>query len=413
MIDLIQLRRAPHEVMALIGRKDPLFDIQKLYDLDCAVRQLKQDVESMRSKKNDLAAQAKSGITESLRAESIALGKELKAKEIQLEQTEKEFKELYLSCPNIPYEDVPVGNKQENVIVKTVGQKPIFDFEVKNHVELGESLGWFDFQAAARIAGSNFAMYKKDGVKMIYALTMLMLKNNMRHGFDPILPSALVNEKTLETSGNFPKFKDQVYHATEDALYLAPTSEVNLASIYADSILKEEELPIRMTAWTSCFRREAGGYGATERGLIRIHQFEKVELYSICQPEKSPAELEYMISCAESILQKLNLHYRISFLAGQDCSFQSAKTYDIEVWLPGQKQYYEVSSASNCTDFQARRGMIRYRPTNGEKTSLVHTLNASSLAIPRLMVALMETYQQADGTIIIPEILRKEALFEV
>lgn len=413
MIDLIQLRKAPHEVMALIKRKDPLFDIQRLYDLDSDVRQLKQDVESMRSAKNELAAQAKTGITQSLRAESIALGKDLKAKEAQLEQTEREFKALYLSCPNIPYEDVPVGNKQENVVVKTVGEKPTFDFEVKNHVELGESLGWFDFQAAARITGSNFAMYKKDGVKMIYALTMLMLKNNMKHGFDPMLPAALVNEKTLETSGNFPKFRDQVYHAAEDNLYLAPTSEVNLASIYADSILKEQELPIRMTAWTSCFRREAGGYGATERGLIRIHQFEKVELYSICSPEKSPAELDYMISCAESILQKLNLHYRISFLAGQDCSFQSAKTYDIEVWLPGQKQYYEVSSASNCTDFQARRGMIRYRPTNSEKTAFVHTLNASSLAIPRLMVALMETYQQADGTIIIPEILKKEALFEV
>jgi seryl-tRNA synthetase len=297
-------------------------------------------------------------------------------------------------------------------VVKTVGQKPVFDFEVKNHVELGESLEWFDFQAAARIAGNNFAMYKKDGVKMLYALTMTMLKNNMKHGFEPVLPSALVNEKTLEVSGNFPKFKDQVYHATEDNLYLAPTSEVNLANIYADSILKQEELPIRMTAWTSCFRREAGGYGAAERGLIRIHQFEKVELYSICEPEKSPAELDYMIACAESILKKLELHYRISLLAGQDCSFQSAKTYDIEVWLPGQKQYYEVSSASNCTDFQARRGMIRYRLQDNGQTTFVHTLNASSLAVPRLMVAIMETYQQADGSIIIPEALRKEALFE-
>lgn len=412
MIDLMQLRRKPDEIMALIGKKDPLFDIQKLYDLDNQVRQLKLDVESKRSLKNDLASQAKNGVTDALRAESIALGRQLKEKEAELAGVEAEFKALYLTCPNVPFQDVPVGNKQENVIVKTVGQKPMFDFEVKNHVELGEALGWLDFQAAARIAGNNFAMYRKDGVKMLYALTMMMLKNNMKHGFDPVLPSALVNEKTLEVSGNFPKFKDQVYHATEDNLYLAPTSEVNLANIYANSILKQEELPIRMTAWTSCFRREAGGYGATERGLIRIHQFEKVELYSICEPEKSVAELDYMITCAESILQKLGLHYRISFLAGQDCSFQSAKTYDIEVWLPGQKQYYEVSSASNCTDFQARRGMIRYRTSDNNHIAFVHTLNASSLAVPRLMVALMETHQQLDGSIHIPEVLRKEALFE-
>lgn len=413
MIDLNQLRKNPNEVMALIGKKDPSFNIQKLYDLDSAVRQLKNDVESVRSLRNDLANKAKNGITPELREESIALGKILKDKEFQLSVLETEFKAFYLTCPNIPYEDVPVGNKEQNVVVKTVGQKPVFDFDVKNHVELGEALGWFDFQAAARITGNNFAMYKKDGVKVLYALTMMMLKNNIKHGFDPVLPSALVNEKTLENSGNFPKFRDQVYHITEDNLYLAPTSEVNLASLYAHSIIKQEELPIRMTAWTSCFRREAGGYGATERGLIRIHQFEKVELYSICEPEKSPAELDSMIACAESILQKLGLHYRISLLAGQDCSFQSAKTYDIEVWLPGQKQYYEVSSASNCTDFQARRGMIRYRSSKEDKNNFVHTLNASSLAIPRLMVAIMETYQQADGSIIIPEILRNEGLFEI
>ena len=361
MIDLMWLRKNPEEVMDLIARKDPSFDSKKLYDLDATVRQLKQDVEQMRSQKNELASKAKSGVTDALRAESISLGERLKHKEHELAAVEAEFKALYLTCPNIPYADVPVGNKQENVVVKTVGQKPEYDFDVKNHVELGESLGWFDFQAAARIAGNNFAMYKKDGVKVLYALTMMMLKNNMKHGFEPMLPSALINEKALEVSGNFPKFRDQAYHVTEDNLYLSPTSEVNLANLYANSIIKQEELPIRMTAWTSCFRREAGGYGATERGLIRIHQFEKVELYSICEPENSPAELDSMIACAESILQKLGLHYRISLLAGQDCSFQSAKTYDIEVWLPGQKQYYEVSSASNCTDFQARRGMIRYR----------------------------------------------------
>jgi seryl-tRNA synthetase len=215
----------------------------------------------------------------------------------------------------------------------------------------------------------------------------------------------------LTVASNFPKFRDQVYAVPEDGLFLTPTSEVNLSNLYRDKILSAEQLPIRMTSWTSCFRREAGGYGATERGLIRIHQFEKLELYTICEPEKSFQELDRMIACAESILKKLDLHYRISLLAAQDCSFPSAKTYDIEVWMPGQGAYYEVSSCSNCTDFQSRRGKIRYKAKEGDKAHLVHTLNASSLALPRLMVALMETYQQADGSIALPEILKRETVF--
>ena len=185
----------------------------------------------------------------------------------------------------------------------------------------------------------------------------------MKHGFDPVIPPYMINEKSLEVSGNFPKFREQVYAMPADGLYMSPTSEVNLASIYRDHIFMTQELPIRLTAWSSCFRREAGGYGSTERGLIRIHQFEKVELYTICTPEYSQDEQDRMIACAEDILQQLGLHYRISLLAAQDCSFQSAKTYDVEVWLPGQKAYYEVSSISNCTDFQARRGLLRFKVT--------------------------------------------------
>jgi len=240
---------------------------------------------------------------------------------------------------------------------------------------------------------------------------MFMLKNNIKHGFEPVIPPYMVNAQSLEVSGNFPKFREQVYAMPADGLYMSPTSEVNLASLYRDHIFMAQNLPIRLTAWSSCFRREAGGYGATERGLIRIHQFEKVELYAICTPEKSQEEQDRMIASAEDILQQLGLHYRISLLAAQDCSFQSAKTYDIEVWLPGQKAYYEVSSVSNCTDFQARRGMLRFRESVDSKTELVHTLNGSSLALPRLMVALMETYQQADGSIAMPDILKKEGIF--
>lgn len=413
MIDLGLLRDQPEHIISLLKIKEPSFDAKKLFELDKQVRALRVEVEALRQQKNELAKAGKGGVTDELRAQSIAISKELKDKEVMLQELESQFHALYLACPNIPEADLPHGGKEANKVVKVVGTKPEFSFPVKNHVELGDALGWFDFVAAARMAGSNFALYKGDAVKMLYALTMLMLKNNIKHGFEPILPPVLVNAKSLEVASNFPKFKDQVYAMPEDDLYLTPTAEVNLANLYRDKILMSGELPIRMTAWTSCFRREAGTYGAQERGLIRIHQFEKVELYTICEPQNSASEQDRMVTAAEDILQQLGLHYRISLLAMQDCSFPSAKTYDIEVWLPGQNSYYEVSSVSNCTDFQARRGMIRFKKAVDDKTQLTHTLNGSSLALPRLMVAIMEVYQQADGSVKIPDVLKKDSLFNV
>jgi len=411
MIDLGLLREQPERIIGLIKRKDPSFDAQKLYDWDVQLRKLRIEVEELRHKKNELAKQGKGGVTDELRAQSIEVSKNLKDKEAQLATLDVEFKALYLSCPNIPDESIPVGNKEANKVVKTFGEKKTYSFPVKNHLEIGTALGWLDFDAATRMTGSNFALYRGDGVKIIYALTMMMLKNNMKHGFEPVLPPYLVNEQSLEVTGNFPKFKDQVYAIPEDKLFLTPTAEVNLTNIYRDKILSATDLPIRMTAWTSCFRREAGGYGANERGLIRIHQFEKVELVSICEPDHADKEQERMLACAEDILQQLGLHYRVSLLAAQDCSFASAKTYDLEVWLPGQGTYYEVSSISNCTDFQARRGLIRYKRSADSKSELVATLNGSSLALSRLFVALLEVYQNPDGSVHIPDVLKKEALF--
>lgn len=411
MIDLGLLREQPEQVIGLIKRKDPAYDAQRLYDWDVTLRALRLEVEDLRRKKNELASQAKSGVTDELRAQSIQIGKDLKSKESELEQLEKDFKLLYLSCPNIPEISIPLGGKEANKVVKTWGHKKEFNFPVKNHVELGSALGWLDFDAATRMTAGNFALYKGDAVRLMYSLTMMMLKNNIKFGFEPVLPPYLVNEQSLTVASNFPKFRDQVFAVTEDKLYLTPTAEVNLANIYRDKILAATDLPIRMTAWTSCFRREAGSYGATERGLIRIHQFEKVELFTLCEPEHAHQEQEVMLAAAEEILQKLDLHYRVSLLAAQDCSFASAKTYDIEVWLPGQGCYYEVSSISNCTDFQSRRGLIRFKRTPESKSELVYTLNGSSLALSRLMVAIMEVYQNADGSITIPEVLKKEALF--
>ncbi len=412
MIDLTQLRQHPDKIIALLAKKDPQFNGKLLAQLDREVHELKLAVEELRSKKNELAKAGRTGVSTEIREASKKLSSELDAKEAALITAEKTFKELYLTAPNIPVEDVPAGGKEANKVIKKIGNQPKFSFEPKHHVELGEALDWFDFATATKLAGcGGLALYKNDAVKLMYALPMLMLKNNMAHGYTPVLPSVLVSEQSLTVTGNFPKFKEDVYAVEKDNLYLTPTAEVNLTNMFRDRIFDQKELPVRVTAWTSCFRREAGNYGAHERGLIRIHQFEKVELVTICEPEHSNQELDRMIACAESILQKLGLHYRISLLAAGDTSFSSAKTYDIEVWLPGQKQYYEVSSASNCTDFQARRGLIRYRKDGDKKTHLVHTLNGSSLALPRLIVALMETYQQEDGSIELPAVLKKEGIF--
>lgn len=405
MIDLNLLRDNPQQTIELIKKKDPSFDAELLLAEDEKIRSLRTSVESLRHRKNELAKKAQSGITPEIRSESIEVGKKLKESEHELQEREKVFMQFYLQCPNIPNPELPVGGKEANLIIKQEGKKPLIPFPIKNHVELGTALGWFDFHAASIMTGSNFALYKGEAVKLIYALTMFMLKHNQEHGYNFVLPPYIVNEKSLEIASNFPKFRDEVYEIKDDKLFLIPTAEVNLANLYRDHIFSAEELPMRMTAWTSCFRREAGSYGATERGLIRIHQFEKVELYTYCEPEESEKELDRMVYCAEQLLQKLGLAYRISLLATQDCSFPSAKTFDLEVWMPGQDRFMEVSSCSNCTDFQSRRGGMRYRKTVAAKPNLVHTLNGSSLALPRLMVALMETYQQEDGTIRLPSIL--------
>lgn len=408
MIDLTELRKNPGLFTQKILKKDPSYDIAKLIQLDTQNRNLMVAVEALRKEKNDIAKSFSGKVTEEQRDRSISLGKELKDKEVELEVVQKQFQDLYLSCPNPMADDVPTGGKPENQQVRIFGKKVEFDFAPKDHVTLGNALGWFDFSTAAKIAKSNFALYNDQAVRVMYALTRLMIKNNIKHGFQATLPPYLVNTQSLQASGQLPKFADGVYKIENEDLYLIPTSEVSLLNYYRDTILESDQLPKRLTSWTSCFRREAGTYGSAERGLIRIHEFEKVELVSFTKPEDSYQELERMVACGEEILKQLGLHYRVMLLASQDASFQSAKTYDLEVWMPGQGSYYEVSSASNCTDFQARRAKIRYRAHAGDKTEYLHTLNASSLALPRLMVALMETYQKADGTIELPKVLMEQ-----
>ncbi|MGA9530509.1 MAG: serine--tRNA ligase [Candidatus Babeliales bacterium] len=411
MINLHLLREKFSYYKERINAKDPSYDVDLLLHYDTMLRSLQQDVEQLRSAKNALAEQGKRGITEELRQRSLQTGKELEEKEAMLREIKQQHTLLYLFCPNIPEEEVPLGDKTDNQVVKMFGEKPTFSFEPKHHVELVKQSGWVDFDAGVQLAGAQFVVYHEEAASLLYTLALWMLRHNRDHGYTVALPPAVVNETTLTMTGNLPKFEEQLYRMERDNMYMIPTAEVGLASLYRNTLFETSELPVRKTAWTSCFRREAGGYGAHERGLIRIHQFEKVELFTFCTPEQAAQEHERMIACAESILQKLGLHYRVSLLAAQDCSFASAKTYDIEVWLPGQKEYYEVASCSNCTDFQARRGSIRYRAHAREKSSFVYTLNASSLALPRLMVALIETYQQKDGTIQWPDVLIRERVW--
>lgn len=406
MIDINFLREHQERATDLITRKEPSFDSTVLLSLDAQLRVAKTTIESLRKERNDLAAAGAKGVTDELRARASEIGKQIKDHEAQIVDIEAQFKKLILSCPNIPQEDVPLGNKEANAMVREFGAQRNFTFAPKNHVELNQKLNWFDTEVAARMSGAQFVFYHEQGTKLLYALTRLMLKNNAQRGFAPVMPPYLVQDHALVNSGNLPKFEGDFYSIPADGLNLIPTAEVSLTNLYADQILPAADLPMRKTAWTSCFRREAGGYGSQERGLIRIHQFEKVELYSICEPEKSNDELEYMVDTAEQLLKILGLHYRVMLLAAQDCSFASARTYDIEVWLPGQNRYYEVSSCSNCTDFQARRAAIRYRQNAESKPRLAHTLNASALALPRLMVALMENYQQEDGSIALPDVLK-------
>ena len=325
--------------------------------------------------------------------------------ENKLREEDQKLTALLEVLPNIPDEDVVGGGKESNEVIKTVGEKPTFDFEVKDHVELGTELGMLDFETASKIAGNNFSMYRGLGARLEWALINYFIDEHTKAGYEMIIPPNLVVEESAYTAGQLPKFKDDVYWV-QDGLCLIPTSETVLTNIYRDDMLEEKDLPKKFFAYTPCYRREAGSYRANEKGLIRVHQFNKVEMYQFTTDEQSKESFDELVERAENLVASLGLHYKVSKLAAGDCAAGAARTYDIEVYLPAIDQYYEVSSASNVTDYQARRGNMRYKPADGGKPRYMHTLNASGLATSRLMVAILETYQQEDGSILIPEVLQ-------
>ena len=336
------------------------------------------------------------------------MGEEIKELEQQVRQAEEKVRELLLGVPNIPHSSVPVGGgAHENKEVRRWGEPKKFDFEPKAHWDLGPSLGILDFERAAKIAGGRFAVYSGVGAKLERALANFMLDiHTGEHGYTEILPPFIVNSASCYGTGNLPKFADDLFRLEGTDYWLIPTAEVPLTNLHRDEILEAERLPVRYSAWTACFRSEAGSYGKDVRGIIRQHQFQKVELVTLSLPERSLDELEALTGHAEVILQRLGLPYRVVALCTGDMGFASAKTYDIEVWLPSSGEYKEISSCSNFGDFQARRANLRFRRGKGGKTELVHTLNGSALAVGRTWLALIENYQQADGSVVIPEALR-------
>jgi seryl-tRNA synthetase len=413
MIDIRLIRKDPEYILRRLRTKVADADISKLLTLDETVRSKKTEVETLKAKRNEASDEIgrlkRSGQDASQHVHEMSMiADHIHELDNEVTQIEEQITDELARLPNLPMEDIPVSpDPKDNVVVRSLGEKPTFSFPAKNHVELNEGLKCFDFERAVKISGSGWPSYKGMGARLEWALINYMIDSHVKRGFTQWMPPIVVKKEALFAAGQLPKFANQQYGVTdgENELFLIPTAEVSLNALFMDEILPEESLPLKFFAYTPCFRREAGAAGSQERGLIRTHQFNKVEMFAFSTPEQSPHVFEEFVLAAEEIVKGLKLHYRSMLLTTGDMSFASAKTIDIEVWLPGQNRYYEVSSVSNCTDYQARRSNTRYRKGR-DKPALVHTLNGSGLATSRLMVALLENNQQPDGSVIIPEVLR-------
>ncbi len=416
MIDIELIRNDIERVReALRKRNDDPALADKVYALDVQRRQMLQEVETLRAERNRVSkeiGQMKDKEARQARiAEMRALGEQLAALEEQLREVEAAFEAQQMWLPNIPHESVPVGpDESANVVVRYWGERRDFaaeGFTPLPHWDLGPALDILDFERGVKLAGSRFYILKGAGARLQRATLFWMLDVQTRqNGYTEVYLPFVVKREMLVGAGQLPKFEDNLYHDVEDDLWLLPTAEVAITNLHRDEILSAEQLPLNYVAYTPCFRREKMSAGRDVRGIKRGHQFDKVEMYKFTTPETSFAELEAMVKNAEGLLQMLNIPYRVVELCTGDISFGAAKGYDLEVWAPGQDAWLEVSSCSNVTDFQARRANVRYRPAADAKPRFVHTLNGSGLAMPRLMIAIMENYQQADGAIVIPEVLR-------
>tara|TARA_B100001996_G_scaffold346491_1_gene303476 strand:+ start:612 stop:1883 length:1272 start_codon:yes stop_codon:yes gene_type:complete len=414
MLDPKILRKETKKVSLSLEKRASDFDLDSYLEIDQKMRDLISNVEELRSSKNNINKSiASPDISESDKSNLISdvgmINKKLKESEQSLNDLSEETKKMSLEVPNILDESVPEGSSEEgNIEIRSWGKLPKFEFEPKDHSELGESNGGIDFESAAKLSGSRFVVMKDGYARLHRALKQFMLDvQTEENGYTEMYVPNIVRSDCLEGTGQLPKFADDQYKIeNEEGLYLIPTAEVPLTNLIRERILEENELPIKMTAHTPCFRQEAGSYGKDTKGMIRQHQFEKVELVHIVKPDESYEALEELTKNAESILQKLNLPYRLMLLCSGDTGFSAAKTYDLEVWLPSQETYREISSCSNCESFQSRRMKARYKNSKSKQTDYPHTLNGSGLAIGRTLIAVLENYQNEDGSVTIPDVLR-------
>ena len=414
MLDIRLIRKDRANIEAKLKTKDPQIDLSRVCELDHQIRECKTRVENLKAKRNEYSQKIgefkRMGQNASeLMAQVANSAEDIHRLDHQTKQLEEEFIQELARFPNLPMDDIKIAqDPKENVVIKEVGTKPSFSFPFKNHVELNERLNLFDFKRGAKIAGTGWPVYRHMGARLEWALLQYMIEIHVKNGFMQWIPPLLVRREIMFGSGQLPKFDNQQFKINDPDyhLYLIPTAEVPLNGLHLDEIIPTEDLTLKYVAYTPCFRREAGAAGSQERGLIRMHQFNKVEMFCFSEPEKSSQVFEQMMTSAEEILQGLELHYRNVLLVTGDMSFAAARTVDIEVWLPGQNRYYEVSSVSNCTDYQARRSNIRFRREDG-KLDFVHTLNGSGLATSRLMVGLLENNQQEDGSVCLPAVLQR------
>ena len=412
MLDPKIIREKTEIIHESLEKRGFSFNMERLLRVDEKRRKLIQESESMKNERNELSNEIarlkKAGLPSQDKIEHLrVLGKQIEGLEQEVRMVESEWNDLVLIMPNIPHSTVPVGHSDEdNQVVRVRGEKPVFDFQPQPHWDIGEKLDILDFKRAAKITGSRFTLYKSYGALLERSLINFMLDLHTReHGYTEVLPPFMVNRESMTGTGQLPKFEEELFKIDGLDYFLIPTAEVPVTNIYSNEILKEDELPVKFVAYTPCFRKEAGAHGKDTRGLTRQHQFNKVELVKFAHPENSYNELEGLLLDAEDVLKKLNIHYRVSALCTGDLGFSASKTYDIEVWLPGQNVYREISSCSNFENFQARRAKIRFRKAGG-KIDFVHTLNGSGLAIGRTVMAVMENYQTEDGKIIVPDVLR-------
>jgi seryl-tRNA synthetase len=417
MLSLQFIRENPDLVREALQKRQFSEPIDDILALDERRRSLLTEVEALRARRNEVSKQVGKMDEKppQLIEEVRQIGSRIKALDERLKAIEEELNDLLLRVPNIPHPSVPVGrDESDNVVVRSWGEAREFDFKPRPHWELGESLGIIDFERGTKLSGTRFYVLTGQGAHLQRALISFMLDLHIgEHGYTEMYPPFMVKRECMVGSGNLPKFADNLYHDEEDDFWFVPTAEVPLTNLHRDEILPPDTLPLYYVAYTPCFRREKMSAGKDTRGIKRGHQFDKVELYKFVAPESSNEELEKMVDAAEEVCRRLGIPYRVLELCTGDLGFASTKSYDIEMWATGCGEWLEVSSCSNCGDFQARRANIRFRPQSGARPQFVHTLNGSGLALPRVLISLLENYQQGDGSIVVPEALRKYTGFEV